>query len=195
MLLTLMALLAAPVAASASSGLPATLTMYPEAAGPGATVELVGLDFPAAQSVAVELAAAGSTAPMLTATTEDGGYFRAVLTLPSDLAPGSWELRAAAADGSAAAHAFVAVPAAADAAAAASGGNSASDIVVMLVVAALLAAVGGGGALAWRLVRDETSQPGMGAGDDLIWSGTAEGTTAELTAAEQPAWPAATAEG
>jgi len=190
-----MALLVAPVAAAGSSGLPATLTMYPEAAGPGATVEVVGLDFPAAQSVAVELAAGGSTTPIVTAITADGGYFRAVLALPSDLTPGSWELRAAAADGSTAAYAFVAVAADADADAAAGAGNSASDVVVMLVVAALLAAVGGGGAVAWRLVRDESSQPGMGTGDDLIWSGAAEGTTAELTAAEQPAWLTATADG
>ncbi len=58
LVLAFVALLVAPLAASASSGLPSTVTMYPETAGPGTTVELTGLDFPGDAIVEVELTGA-----------------------------------------------------------------------------------------------------------------------------------------
>jgi len=47
--LTFVALLVTPIAAMAASGLPATVAMNPESAGPGTTVEITGLDFPSGQ--------------------------------------------------------------------------------------------------------------------------------------------------
>ena len=43
LMVTLLALLATPVAMFAASGLPATLTMTPDVAGPGQQVEVTGL--------------------------------------------------------------------------------------------------------------------------------------------------------
>ncbi len=115
---------------------------------------------------------------------------------------GRWELSATSLDGSNAVHVFDAatadivdasrrLAASAEAGLSGSRGNSSTDILVMLVLAVLLAALGGGAAFAWREVRGETSQPGMGAGDDPIWSlaGAGDGTL-ELTAADEPEWGA-----
>jgi hypothetical protein len=61
-------------------------------------------------------------------------------------------------------------------------GNSASDIIVMLIIAFLIAAVGGALAYAWYQTHGALRQPGMGAGDDPIWS----------NAGDEPIWSAAT---
>jgi hypothetical protein len=61
-------------------------------------------------------------------------------------------------------------------------GNSASDIIVMLIIAFLIAAVGGALTYAWYQTHGALRQPGMGAGDDPIWS----------NAGDEPIWSAAT---
>jgi|GEM_PF-4302496 len=205
--LTLVTLLYAPVATLASSGLPATITMYPEAAGPGELVEITGLDFPGGTAVELQLTTTAGTVHLASATTAPGGDFRELVTLPADAAGGHWELEARAADGSIAAFAFdtsgsapVAVAAgtaegaAEGTAAATTSGNSTSDIVVMLVIAVVLGAVAIAGMFAWRQVRDGGPQAGMGAGDDLIWSGDASEAAPELTATDEPFWKAAQSE-
>jgi hypothetical protein len=53
---------------------------------------------------------------------------------------------------------------------------------VMLTFALLIAAVGGALAYAWYLTHDGARQPGMGAGDDPIWS----------NAGDEPIWSGAT---
>ncbi len=52
----------------ASSGLPATVTMYPESAGPGEVVEVTGLDFPSGAAVQLELTTSASTVPLFGVT-------------------------------------------------------------------------------------------------------------------------------
>jgi hypothetical protein len=179
--------------ASADSGLPATLGMEPATAGPGAQVEVSGLDFPAGESVDLQVATSAGPVHLATVTVADGGYFRQPVTLPADAPTGAWELRATAADGTTAVHVFetgpapiIAEPAAppADTASATTTpvGNSPTDIMVMLTFALLIAAVGGALAYAWYLTHDGSRQPGMGAGDDPIWS----------NAGEEPIWSAAT---
>ena len=49
--LTFVALLIVPLTAAAASGLPATLSMNPASAAPGATVEVTGLEFPGLEVV------------------------------------------------------------------------------------------------------------------------------------------------
>ena len=132
--LTFVALLVNPIAAMAASGLPATITMTAESAGPGATVEVTGVDFPTNAAVELQLSTADGTVHLGTATTTDGGYFREVLTLPVGAPVGSWELRAAAPDGSNATLAFAVAATDATApepAVAAPRGNSLADIVVI----------------------------------------------------------------
>ncbi len=181
MLLALVSLLVTPVVAMASSGLPATITMRPAAAGPGSTVEVTGIDFPADQLVEVQLSTSAGSSDLAVVMASDEGYFRSFVPLPSDTPSGLWELRAVALDGTTASHAFDAASAAvvdaaravnlsAEASLVGRSGNSSTDIMVMLVLAVLLAAVGGAAAYAWREVHSEGRQPGMGAGDDPIWS-------------------------
>jgi hypothetical protein len=194
--LTFVALLVTPIAAMAASGLPATVTMIPEAAGPGATVEVTGLDFPANQAVQLQLTTTAGAVHLGTATTADGGYFREVVTLPGDAPPGLWELRASGPDGSVAAHVFeageavVAVETAElstdPALAALSSGNSTSDIVVMLVFALLIAGVGGGIAYVYYQSKLGDNQPGMSAGADPIWSGGGNEQELESMATDEP---------
>lgn len=180
-LLALVSLLVTPVIATASSGLPATITMRPAAAGPGSTVEVTGIDFPADQLVEVQLSTSAGSSDLAVVMASDDGYFRSFVPLPSDTPSGLWELRAVALDGTTASHAFDAASAAvvdaaravnlsAEASLVGRSGNSSTDIMVMLVLAVLLAAVGGAAAYAWREVHSEGRQPGMGAGDDPIWS-------------------------
>jgi hypothetical protein len=200
LLLVLLAVLASPLAALASSGLPPTITMDPAAAGPGSVVEISGIDFPAKQLVEVQLDSAAGRTDLALIVTSDAGYLRAFVQLPADLEAGSWELRATALDGSSASHAFDAAsaqtvdasgasPASAEAGLSVRRGNTGSDIMVMLILAVLLAAVGGGAAYAWREVHGERVQPGMGAGSDPIWSlAGSDDRGPELTAALDPEW-------
>jgi hypothetical protein len=180
LLLVLVAIMAGPVAAT-SSGLPPTITMDPSSAGPGSVVEVSGIDFPVKQLVEVQLDTAAGRSDLALLITTDDGYFRTFVKLPADVSAGWWELRVTALDGASAGYAFDAASAdtvdvtSAYQASSAAGlsvrrGNTGTDIMVMLVIAVLLAAVGGGVAYAWREVRGEHTQPGMGAGADPIWS-------------------------
>ena len=198
--LTFVALLALPISTVASSGLPATVTMNPGSAAPGATVEVRGLEFPALAVVELHIATSAGLVHLVDTVTADNGYFREVVTLPPDAPAGAWELRANASDGSTASYRFDSAAGAAtssgagasDAASAAGPGSPGADLVFLLVIAALLAAVGGSLAYVWREVRGGDRQPGMGAGDDPIWSGTTSPEAPlELTAVEDPAWTAA----
>ncbi len=196
------ALLATPIVALAASGLPATVTMSPESAGPGSTVEVTGIDFPASQFIELQLDTAAGSSDLAVFVSAEGGYFQEFVTLPADVPPGAWELRAIALNGSQATYGFQAVggvvtdasaPQAitAEAGLTVSGGNSSSDIVVMLVIAVMLAAVSGGAAYAWREVHANGAQPGMGTADDPIWNAVAsDGATHEQTAAADPDWMA-----
>ena len=193
------ALLVMASAAVAASGLPATVSMDPASAEPGSEVEVTGLDFPSGQAIELQLTTISGPVHLATVTTEEGGYFRQSVTLPTDVAPGPWELRAIAPNGMVAVHSFEAgtAPAAVHPVDEAAGdpatetagdpatettvatatdqttprGNSAADIMVMLVFAVLIAVVGGAFVFAWNQTHGSTRQPGMGAGDDPIWSG------------------------
>lgn len=195
---TLVALFVTPVATMASSGLPATVSMNPETADPGATVEVIGLDFPALTVVDVGLTTAAGSGPLVSTVTSQSGWFREVVVLPPELPAGSWDLSAIALDGTAASYAFItgpgaeSAPTATEAEAVSSTGNSGADIVVMLIIAVLLAAVGGGAAYTWRVLRSDDRQPGMSSGDDPIWSGRgSEQSSVELTAIDEPSWAGA----
>lgn len=191
--LTLVSLLLVPLAVVAQS--PA-ISMYPETAGPGSTVEIAGIDFPPERVVEVQLATPDGAVPLTTATTSPEGDFRQVLSLPLGVAEGAWELRATAADGTSSTFAFVTSPDAAvgaasgqaTTAATAARGNSSGDIALMLIIAVVLGGLAFGGLVVYRQIRDE-SPPGMGKGDDLIWGGGKAETPAE-TATEEPHWKA-----
>lgn len=199
--LAFVALLITPFAAAASSGLPPTITIGSALTDSGSVIEVVGLDFPASSSVELHLDSSAGPLPLGTAATDGSGYFLERATLPADLAPGTWQLRATASDGSTAAGTFLAgspsLAADVDAVTApdeavTAVGNSGSDIAFMIVIAFLIAAVVGGTALAWRLVREDEVQPGMSTGDDPIWSsGDEEDRDIELMAADEHIWGAA----
>jgi hypothetical protein len=173
------------MAASAASGLPPTITMNPGQAGPGSQVEVLGLDFPAATQVELLLTTTAGPVPLGSATTGEGGYFRQVVTFPPEVAPGFWELRASAPGGVVAVTIFEAeVPSAAAgpdagaqtattaaAAQASSGTLIDPNLVVMLVLLLLVVAVGGAATFVWYQTHRREGEPGMGTGDDPIWSG------------------------
>ena len=178
--LTFATLLALPIAASGASGLPATITMQPSAAGPGAEVQIVGIDFPGSQTVELRLTTTAGPVQLATATTEAGGYFRQQVTLPTDVAPGFWELRATGSDGTVAAHLFEARPAvaaqaaveqSATAASPAGSGPSGANLLVVLVLLLLVGGIGGTAAFVYYRIHRPGSDPGMAAGDDPIWAG------------------------
>lgn len=194
--LTLVSLLVVPLAVVAQSGAPA-ISMYPETAGPGSTVEITGIDFPPERVVEVQLATPDGTMPLTTATTSPEGDFRQILSLPIGVPEGTWELRANAADGTTSTFSFLTSPDAAVEAAAApaaaaqapadtTSGNSGGDNALMLIIAVVLGALVLGTMVVYRHIRDE-SPPGMGKGDDLIWGG-GSADTPEKTATEEPHW-------
>jgi hypothetical protein len=197
--LSLVALLLIPVVASASSGLPATVTMYPETAGPGEVVEVAGLDFPGRAPVEVQLTTAAGSVLVATATAAADGSFRELVTLPADRPDGLWELRASAAGDSLATYTFdpsaPAIGAGTDRSTTTAGsGNSTTDVLVLLVIAVVLGAIVIAGMFAWRQVRGDGAHTGMGTGDDLIWSGGSRDATPELTATDEPYWKAVKSE-
>ncbi len=194
--LTVVSLLVIPLAAMAQSGAPA-ISMYPETAGPGSTVEITGIDFPPERVVEVQLATPDGTQPLTTATTGAEGDFRQILTLPLAITEGAWELRATAADGATSTFAFVTSPdaavdakpalsAAGSAATATPEGNSGSDTALMLIIAVVLGGLALGVMVVYRQIRDQ-SPPGMGKGDDLIWGGGSPATP-QQTATDEPHW-------
>jgi hypothetical protein len=197
--LTLVSLLVAPLATLAQSGLPATISMYPETAGPGSTVEVTGIDFPPERVVEVQLTTPDGTVPLTTLITSPEGDFRRIMALPINAADGAWEVQATAADGDTAAYAFITAPevvAAADAADAAvvqpatTAGNSSGDIALMLIIALMLGSAAFGAMIVYRQIRNE-SPPGMGKGEDLIWGGGTSNAGPEQTATEEPHWKGA----
>lgn len=193
--LWLVSLLVAPLVALAQS--PA-ISMYPEAARPGSTVEVIGIDFPAEHVVEVQLATPDGTTALATTITDAEGSFAEMVALPFSPTEGAWEIRAAAADGTTSAYGFttitedgvasepVAQPAAAAAPAPAPPGNTGGDIALMLIIAVVLGGVAFGALVVIRQIRDE-SPPGMGRGDDLIWGG-GSAETPQQTATEEPHW-------
>lgn len=198
--LTLVSLLLVPLATLAQSGAPA-ISMYPETAGPGSTVEVTGIDFPPERVVEVQVMTPDGTVPLTTATTSPEGAFRQIVALPIGAPDGAWELQATAADGTTSTFPFVTagdVAVVADLAAdtaptEASAGNSGGDIALMLIIGVVLGIVAFAAMVVYRQVKDE-SPPGMGKGDDLIWGGgTADGPA--QTATEEPHWKAAQAAG
>ena len=194
--LTLVSLLVVPLMATAQS---AAISMYPETAGPGSTVEVAGIGFPYERVVEVQVATPDGTVPLTTTTTNREGAFRQIVALPLGVAEGAWELQATAADGTTSVFAFMTSPEAAAAAAAATttdapaapSGNSGGDIALMLVIAVVLGGVAFGAMFVYRQIKDE-SPPGMGKGDDLIWGG-GKAETPQQTATEEPHWKSAQA--
>src|SRR5687768_3636258 len=104
--LALVALSFPVAAATAASGLPPTIAMNPETAGPGATVEIVGLDFPAEGAIELQVTTTAGPVSLGTTVASEGGYFRQAVTLPLDVEPGFWEVRATGPGGAAAVHIF-----------------------------------------------------------------------------------------
>ena len=199
--LTLVSLLLVPLAALAQSGAPA-ISMYPETAGPGSTVEVTGSDFPPERVVEVQVMTPDGTVPLTTATTSPEGAFRQIVALPIGAPDGARELQATAADGTTSTFPFVTTG---DAAAAAdlpaeaaptevAAGNSGGDIALMLIVGVALGIVAFGAMMVYRHIKDE-SPPGMGKGDDLIWGGGQAADGAAQSATEEPYWKAAQAGG
>jgi hypothetical protein len=191
-------LLALPVAASAA-GAP-TITMYPETAGPGSTIEVTGIDFPPSRNVELQLATPDGIVPLASTLASATGDFREIVALPAAAREGTWELAAIGPDGAAAAIAFDTDPEAVAAAAAAAaatgestaitGSNSGADNVFLLVLALLLGGLAIGAMVAYRQLKDETP-PGMGKGDDLIWGSGPASAGPELTASDEPHWKTA----
>ena len=173
--------LAFPVAAaSAASGLPPTIAMNPETAGPGAVVEIVGLDFPA--EGAIELLVTTTAGPVSLGTTvaSPGGYFRQAVTLPIDVEPGFWELRASGPAGATAVHIFeartmtsAAQDAGAGSAAAANGPTPLIDpnLVVTLVMLLLGIVIVCAAVFVYTVTHGRPGERGLPIGDDPIWSG------------------------
>lgn len=192
----LVSLLVVPLSALAQSS---AISMYPQTAGPGSTVEVSGTGFPSERVVEVQVLTPGGTVPLTTATTTREGSFRQIVALPLGVAEGAWELQATAADGTTSSFPFVtspdattaAAPAAAVEAAPAPTGNTSGDIALMLIIAVVLGGLAFGAMIAYRQLRDD-APPGMGKGDDLIWGG-GKAETPQQTATEQPHWEAAQA--
>jgi hypothetical protein len=195
--LSLVALIAVPVVTLAASP---TISMYPETARPGSTVELTGTDFPPEHVVELQVATPDGTSPLATTATGLEGGFRQILALPLSATEGAWEVRATAVDGTSSTLAFtvasetvveepIAAVAATVAAEEAGSGNTSGDIAVMLIIAVILGAVAFGVMVVYRQIKDE-SPPGMGRGDDLIWGGGSPAGP-EQTATEEPHWKAA----
>ena len=192
----LVSLLVVPLSALAQSS---AISMYPETAGPGSTVEVSGTGFPSERVVEVQVLTPAGTIPLITATTTREGSFRQIVALPLGVAEGAWELQATAADGTTSSFPFVtspdvttaAAPAAAAEAAPAPTGNTSGDIALMLIIAVVLGGLAFGAMIVYRQLRDD-APPGMGRGDDLIWGG-GKAETPQQTATEQPHWEAAQA--
>lgn len=191
-----------PVAAVAQSGLPATISMYPATAGPGDTVEVTGLDFPAGMTVVVQLTTPAGKSTLATLATDAEGSFRELVAIPNAATEGAWTLSARSADGQAtprytftSGEAPVVRTAAASEAVAASApatGKTTTDKMVLVLIALVLGVLATAALYAYRLVQEDRGQPGMGTGDDLIWSGSANASTPEtrpeVTAADEPHW-------
>jgi hypothetical protein len=183
----LLAVACVPLAVGAASGLPPTVTLSPPLAGPGSRVDVVGLDFPAGQQVALQLTTTAGPVALGTTLVEEGGYFRQQVTFPTDLAPGFWELRATAPGGAVAVHIFEALDparlAARSGTAPAPAGSGATpappsdaplldpNAVTVLVLVLFAVLLAGAAAFVWLQTHRRPRQGDLPAGDDPIWSG------------------------
>ena len=197
-ILSLVLLLLIPATATAQSGSDARVTMSPEVAGPGDTVLVSGLDFPRDMTVVVQLTTAEGPVTLATVATAPDGSFRERVALPDGVPEGTWTVSARSSDGLAmAGHQFLAgdaPPAAAGTEmtteASAGTSNSTSDNMVLVLMGLLLGAIATGALFAYRLVKEEGPQPGMGSGDDLIWGSGSAAAEPEMTATNEPHWKA-----
>jgi hypothetical protein len=176
MLVLALLALSHPLAASAASGLPASITMNPANASPGSVVEVVGLDFP--PDGTVQLQVTTTAGPVIVGTIEatSGGYFRHPVTLPRDVEPGFWELRATGPGGVTAAHIFEAGDIAQAVEAAAPVATAAAplidpNLVTTLVMLLLMIVIVCAAVFVYGVTHKQPGQAGMPVGDDPIWSG------------------------
>ena len=170
-----------PIAASAASGLPPTIAMNPAAAGPGAVVEIVGLDFPPDGAIELQVTTTAGPVSLGTTVATTGGYFRQAVTLPLDVQPGFWELSATGPAGATAVHIFEARTMASTAAQDASSAAVAAaagpaplvdpNLVVTLVMLLLLVVIVCAAVFVYTVTHRRQGQAGMPIGDDPIWSG------------------------
>jgi hypothetical protein len=179
LVLALAALIVPVSAASAASGLPPTIAMNPATAGPGAVVEVVGLDFPANGTIELQVTTTAGPVVLGTTVATDGGYFRQAVTLPVDVEPGFWELRASGPGAATAVHIFEArslagSTQAVDAAALLADAPAPlidPNLVVTLVMLLLMIVIVCAGVFVWTVTHRREGQAGMPLGDDPIWSG------------------------
>lgn len=197
--LSLLMLLAIPLAASAQSGEQASIRVRTAAGDDGAGVEVSGLGFPGDTTVVLELVTPAGPYPLATVATDGAGSFRDVLTVPDRVFRAALRLDARSASGSSASYDMAAIEAVqtvavASAAEPAAGGRvseqpgAASDDAVLVLIAIVLGALATAVLYAYRTFDDERRRPGMGAGDDLIWGGGHERVTPEPTATDEPFW-------
>jgi hypothetical protein len=198
-------LVALPAAMIAQSGLPATISMYPAVAGPGDTVEVTGIDFPPGMTVVLALKTPSGKSTLATVASRSDGSFRELLDFPAGAREGTWTLSARSADGRAAySYSFasgdastVAPPAipATDAVPVAAAGETTTDKLVLVIIGLVLGVLATAALYAHRMVQEDRRQPGMGTGDDVIWSGSASATDPEsgheATAVDEPHWKTA----
>ncbi|MEX1295199.1 MAG: hypothetical protein AB1Z67_03405 [Candidatus Limnocylindrales bacterium] len=196
LVLALASLLVMPLLAVAQGP---TLSMSPETARPGSTVEISGAGFPAGHVVELRLTTPDGSMPLASSVAGLEGEFQQLLALPLGTTKGDWEVLATAVDGTTSSLAFSTLPqtASAEAAPVAApepataeerAGNTSGDIAVLLIIAVILGGIAFGGLLVFRQLREE-SPPGMGKGDDLIWGG-GSAETPEQTATDEPHWKA-----
>jgi hypothetical protein len=189
----------APLTVGAAPGLPPAVAVTPDQPGPGAEVEVSGLDFPPEARIELLLITNAGVTPLGEAATSTTGAFRHVITLPQVQVPGWWEIRATGPGDAIAVRLFkpgapvarpVAPPegsVAEPAAAAAASGNAgpaevgeplpSTDLIVMAILGVLLGGIAVVTVVAWRSTRrrgpgpDPVGDPDLPAGDDPIWSG------------------------
>jgi hypothetical protein len=177
LVLALVALSYPLAAASAASGLPATITMTPDNAAPGTVVEVVGLDFPPEGTVELQVTTTAGPVALGTTTATSGGYFRQAVTLPTDVEPGFWELRATGPGGVAAVQIFEAGAAAGVAdtgvapVAAASAPLIDPNLVVTIVLLLLLIVMVCAAVFVYGVTHAQPRKGSLPVGDDPIWSG------------------------
>lgn len=189
--LALVSLLATPLVALAEEP---TLSMSPETARPGSTVEISGAHFPAEYAVELRLTTPDGSMALADSATGIDGTFQELVALPLGVTKGDWRLQATAVDGTTSTLDFSTLPQPAPAEAAPvepattaeRSGNTGGDIAVLLIIAVVLGGIAFGGMVVIRQLREE-SPPGMGKGDDLIWGG-GSAETPEKTATAEPHW-------
>ena len=144
-------------------------------------MEVVGLDFPPGGAVQLQVTTTAGPVALGSTQATSGGYFRQPVTLPNDVEPGFWELRATGPGGVTAVHIFeagVAAPAVAAAPAIATGPAPLIDpnLVVTLVMLLLLVVIVCAAVFVYGVTHRPVGRAGMPLGDDPIWSGAGSDT-------------------